>query len=50
MFTYGGVIAHVLEFGTVRRHHLAAVLTELGAEIAGSEDPIIWEQSALSRG
>jgi AraC-like DNA-binding protein len=47
MFTYGGVMAHVLEYGAVRRHHLATVLAELGAEIAGADDPIIWEQSAL---
>jgi hypothetical protein len=47
MFTYGGVMAHVLEYGTIRRHHLASVLVELGAEIGVADDPIIWEQSAL---
>jgi AraC-like DNA-binding protein len=42
-FTYGGVIAHVLSFGAVRREMLASVLHELGATV-GSGDPILWEQ------
>ena len=41
-FTYGGVLAHVLTFGAVRREALAGVLTELGARLA-SGDPIEWE-------
>ena len=32
-FTYGGVLAHVLSYGAVRREALASVLTELGAEV-----------------
>ena len=41
-FTYGGVIAHVLSYGAVRREALAGVLRELGAPVA-SGDPIEWE-------
>lgn len=41
-FTYGGVIAHILTFGAIRREALAGVLTELGAKL-GSADPIMWE-------
>jgi AraC family transcriptional regulator len=41
-FTYGGVLAHILVFGAIRREALAGVLAELGAEI-GSADPILWE-------
>jgi AraC family transcriptional regulator len=42
-FTYGGVIAHVLSYGAVRRETLAAVLAELGARVPSSGDPIDWE-------
>ena len=41
-FTYGGVVAHVLSYGAVRREALAGVLRELGAPVA-SGDPIEWE-------
>jgi AraC family transcriptional regulator len=41
-FPYGGVVAHVLAFGTVRAHHLAAVLRELGADVpAEGDDPLL---------
>jgi len=47
-FTYGSVVAHVVEYGAIRRETLATVLAELGApdmvEYAG--DPITWELSA----
>jgi len=43
-FTYGGVVAHVLSYGAVRRETLAAVLRELGADVPSSGDPIEWEQ------
>ncbi len=43
-FTYGGVIAHVIEYGAIRRHALAGVLRELGADLAPSDDPIEWER------
>jgi AraC-like DNA-binding protein len=42
-FTYGGVIAHVLGYGAVRREALAGVLRELGAPVSHG-DPIEWEQ------
>ena len=41
-FTYGGVFAHVLEYGAIRREMLASVLRELGATLAIG-DPILWE-------
>ena len=41
-FTYGGVVAHVAHFGSVRTHALAGVLRELGAQVS-SGDPIEWE-------
>lgn len=42
-FTYGGVVAHVLTFGAVRREALAAVLRELGAPDVPDGDPLAWE-------
>jgi len=42
-FTYGGVLAHVLSYGSVRREALAGVLAELGAGPVSSGDPIMWE-------
>jgi AraC family transcriptional regulator len=42
-FTYGGVLAHVLSYGAVRREALASVLAELGAGTPSSGDPIDWE-------
>jgi AraC family transcriptional regulator len=44
-FTYGGVISHVLAYGAVRREALAGVLSELGAPVRSSGDPIEWEAS-----
>jgi AraC family transcriptional regulator len=49
-FTYGGVLAHVITYGAIRREMLASVLTELGAvppsgpEAPDDADPIHWEQ------
>ena len=42
-FTYGGVLAHVLGYGAIRRETLAGVLAELGAAVPSSGDPIEWE-------
>ena len=42
-FTYGGVLAHILTYGAVRREMLASVLAELGACPPSSGDPIEWE-------
>jgi AraC family transcriptional regulator len=44
-FTYGGVLAHVLGYGAVRREALAGVLAELGVRGLSSGDPIEWEAS-----
>lgn len=50
-FTYGGVLAHVVTYGAIRREMLASVLTELGAiapsgpEAPDDADPILWEQA-----
>jgi AraC family transcriptional regulator len=41
-FTYGGVLAHVLSYGALRRETLAGVLRELGADVS-TGDPIEWE-------
>lgn len=46
-FTYGGVVAHVLSYGAVRREALAGVLAELGVRGLGSGDPILWEPEEL---
>jgi AraC-like DNA-binding protein len=43
-FTYGGVVAHVVEFGAIRREALATLLAELGADGIGNPDAILWEQ------
>ncbi|MBB4661321.1 helix-turn-helix transcriptional regulator [Conexibacter arvalis] len=43
-FTYGGVVAHVVEFGAIRREMLASLLAELGADGLSSPDAIVWEQ------
>ncbi len=45
-FTYGGVVAHVLSYGAVRREALAGVLAELGVRGLSSGDPILWEAEA----
>jgi AraC-like DNA-binding protein len=42
-FTYGGVIAHILAYGAIRREMLASVLLELGADVEPTGDPILWE-------
>lgn len=44
-FTYGGVLAHILTYGAIRREALAGVLAELGATIPLLGDPLEWEQS-----
>ena len=46
-FSYGGVIAHVLEFGAIRRHALLGVLRELGAPVPRSMD-ILENEAALT--
>lgn len=46
-FSYGGVVAHVLSFGAVRREMLASVLAELGVRGLAEGDPILWEETEL---
>jgi AraC-like DNA-binding protein len=41
-FTYGGVLAHVVHFGSIRAHALAGVLAELGVEVSVG-DPVEWQ-------
>lgn len=42
-FTHGGVVAHVLSSGAIRREALAGVLAELGVGGLASGDPLDWE-------
>ena len=42
-FTYGGVVAHIVEYGAIRRNTLMGVLRELGVTLEASGDPITWE-------
>jgi AraC-like DNA-binding protein len=44
-FTYGGVLAHILTYGAIRREALAGVLRELGADVPAHSDPIEWERA-----
>jgi AraC-like DNA-binding protein len=44
-FTHGGVLAHVVTYGAIRREALASVLAELGAAVPDTADPILWEAS-----
>jgi AraC-like DNA-binding protein len=48
-FTYGGVLAHILSYGAVRREALAGVLSQLGADVPASSDPIEWERANSRR-
>ncbi len=43
MFPYGGVVAHVLSAGAIRREMLASVLAEHGIDGLASGDPLDWE-------
>lgn len=43
-FTFGSVIAHMLDIGVVRRHVVVSVLRELGVKDAETRDPIEWER------
>jgi AraC-like DNA-binding protein len=47
-FTYGGVLAHVVTYGAIRREMLASVLGELGASLRDG-DPILWEDAQSAR-
>jgi AraC family transcriptional regulator len=46
LFTYGGVLSHILCYGAIRREMLAGVLAELGAQVPAG-DPIVWERDSV---
>jgi AraC family transcriptional regulator len=49
-FTFGSVIAHIVDVSVVRRHTVIGVLRELGVPDAESRDPIEWERLLAARG
>lgn len=46
-FTFGGMISHVLTFGTYRRGLAIEAAKALGVEELGYGDPITWEREAM---
>ncbi len=49
-FTFGSVIAHILNVSVVRRQTVIQVLRELGVPDAETRDPIEWERLIAARG
>ena len=49
-FTFGSVIAHILNVSLVRRQTVIGVLRELGIPDAETRDPIEWERLVATRG
>jgi AraC-like DNA-binding protein len=49
-FTFGSVIAHILDVSIVRRHNVIGVLRELGVRDVETRDPIEWERLIATRG
>lgn len=49
-FTFGSVIAHILEAAAIRRHIAADVLRELGVAEPETRDVIEWERLIEARG
>ena len=49
-FTLGGVVAHILTVGVVRRQTVIDALRELGVRNVESRDPIEWERAIAARG
>ena len=47
-FTYGGVLAHVITFGAVRREAWPRCWAELAPRASGG-DPILWEAAQSAR-
>ena len=43
-FTFGSVIAHILDVGVIRRHTVVGALRELGVRDVDTRDPIEWER------
>ena len=48
-FTLGSVIAHIVNIGIVRRHHVTGALRELGVADVETRDPIEWERAIAAR-
>jgi AraC family transcriptional regulator len=48
-FTFGSVIAHILNIGIVRRQNVIGALRDLGAPDVESRDPIEWERLLATR-
>jgi len=48
-FTFGSVIAHILNIGIVRRQHVIGALRELGVADVEARDPIEWERALATR-
>ena len=44
-FTFGSVIAHILDVGVIRRHTVVGALRELGVGDVERRDPIEWERA-----
>jgi hypothetical protein len=49
-FTFGGVIAHILNAAAIRRHFVMDALRELGISEVETRDTIEWERLAATRG
>ena len=49
-FTFGSVIAHIIDVSIVRRHNVIGVLRELGVRDVETRDPIEWERLIATRG
>jgi AraC family transcriptional regulator len=48
-FTFGSVIAHILNVGVIRRHTVTEALRELGVTAVETRDPIEWERDIATR-
>lgn len=48
-FTFGSVIAHILNIGIVRRQNVIGALRELGVADVEARDPIEWERALAAR-
>ena len=44
-FTFGSVIAHILDIGVIRRHTVVGALRDLGVAEVERRDPIEWERT-----
>ncbi|MDQ3629353.1 MAG: hypothetical protein M3419_11170 [Actinomycetota bacterium] len=46
VFTYGGMLAHVIAFGSTRRTIVVAALSSAGITDLGAGDPMRWVAGA----